>query len=66
MGGSKQDFKPAQERDKLGVEREAISTAQEVTIVPVLSGMQAIALRWIAPIYNLRAVEAPAEKPSKK
>ena len=48
------------------VEDESLSSAREAVPVPYLAGTRKIALRWISPIYNQRAEEAPVERPAKK
>lgn len=49
-----------------GLEEEEIARAQEGVPIPYMAGTRKIALRWITPIYNQKAVLAPQTRPSKK
>jgi hypothetical protein len=49
-----------------GVDDNSTATAQEAVPLPHFAGQRAGVLRWISPIYNQRAVEAPQARPAKK
>lgn len=49
-----------------GVDENSQSSAQEGTPVPYVAGSYVVAAKWISPIYNQRAQEAPQEKRGKK
>ncbi len=48
------------------VEEQEVSTSQEALPVPILMGTRKIAVKWISQLYNLNAVEVPAERSGKK
>ena len=52
--------------DGLPVEDESVSRAQEAVPVPYVAGTRKLALRWVTPIYNQHAEEAPRSRPNKK
>ena len=49
-----------------GIDPNTVSSHQEAIPLPYLAGEGAGALRWISPIYNPKAVEAPQARPAKK
>ena len=52
--------------DETGIEEEQVSNSLESRPVPWFVGTQLLALSWISPIYNQRAVLAPDSLPAKK
>jgi hypothetical protein len=49
-----------------GLDENAVATHQEAVPLPYLAGEGPGVLRWISPIYNPRAVEAPQTPQEKK
>ena len=45
---------------------DEFSTNQEAVSSPWFCGERKLALRWISPVYNQFAQEAPQERPGKK
>lgn len=52
--------------EETGVEDEQISNSLESIPVAWFCGTRLLALSWIGPVYNQRAVEAPEALPGKK
>lgn len=48
---------PDPEPEIAGIEDETLSNSQEALPVPVMTGTRKLAVRWISPIYNQRAVQ---------
>lgn len=65
MFGGKEN-KPDATADETGVEDEQISNSLESIPVAWFCGTRLLALSWIGPVYNQRAVEAPEALPGKK
>lgn len=49
-----------------GVDDNSTATSQEAVPMPHFAGQRAGAARFISPIYNQRAAEAPQARPPKK
>ena len=50
----------------LGIDENTQTSNQEAVPVPLAFGQVVIAAKWISPIYNEFAVEAPANSAGKK
>jgi hypothetical protein len=57
---------PPAEVDETTMEDEDISTHQETIPIPLISGTRNLALRWLAPAYDMVSRQAPDSKPGKK
>lgn len=66
MAFGSRSYKSDPASEAVPAEDESLSSAREAVPVPYLAGTRKIALRWITPIYNQHAEEAPAERPAKK
>jgi hypothetical protein len=49
-----------------GLDDNSVATNQAAVPMPHLAGESAGVLRWISPIYNQEAQEAPQARPAKK
>lgn len=49
-----------------GVDENAQASNQEAVPVPLVAGEIVVAAKWLSPIYNEYAVEAPAGSTGKK
>ena len=65
MFGGKEN-KPDAVPEDVGIEEEQVSNSLEAVPVAYLSGERLVAVSWISPVYNQKAVEAPLELPGKK
>ena len=57
---------PDPELNDANTEADEFSTNQEAVSISWFCGERKLALRWISPIYNQLAKEAPQERPGKK
>lgn len=57
---------PDPELNDANTEADEFSTNQEAVSIPWFCGERKLALRWISPIYDQSAKEAPQERPGKK
>jgi hypothetical protein len=65
MGGS-QNRSQSQEKLPLGISDQQTSSQQQAVPVAYVCGTRKIAVTWLSPVYNLRAVEAPIQTGGKK
>lgn len=59
-------FSPPPRLELAGVDDNSTATSQEAVPMPLFGGGRAGAARFISPIYNQRAQEAPQARPAKK
>ena len=57
---------PPPKLELAGIDDASQTTNQEAVPLTYVAGEAVVALQWISPIYNQRAVEAPAESTGKK
>jgi hypothetical protein len=66
MTGDKSNFDRMPLLKSAGLEDNAMSTAQEGVVLPLVCGSAACPAKWISPIYSQFATVAPQERPAKK
>lgn len=66
MSSSSNDSAPPPRLELAGIDDTNMASSQEAVPIPFTAGQFAGPLRWISPIYNQRAVEAPQTRPGKK
>lgn len=64
MKGTRVQQEP--EPELANIEPDDLSTNQGATVVPWIAGEVKLPLRWISPVYDQKAVQAPLERPGKK
>lgn len=57
MSFGKRESTPDPAPEVGGIEEETLSNAQESVALPLHTGTRKLAVRWISPIYNQRAVQ---------
>lgn len=57
MSFGRKEHTPPPEPEIGGIGDETLASTQESVPVPVLCGTRSIAVRWLSPIYNQRAVQ---------